>query len=121
MAQDFARQFYNSKTWKHNRDAYMKSVGGLCERCLARGMYNPAEIVHHKTELTPENISDERIALDFGNLEAVCRKCHAEEHEGTYAARDTRGKIFGHVTRKKRWRYDRKTGAIQFRSPRPGE
>ena len=58
----------------------MKKVGGLCERCLAKGMYVPAVIVHHKEWLTPENISDPNVTLNFGNLEALCRECHEEEH-----------------------------------------
>ena len=41
----------------------------------------PAEIVHHKIELTPDNIDNPLITLDFSNLEAVCRECHAQIHE----------------------------------------
>lgn len=58
----------------------MNKVGGLCESCLANGIYKPAEIVHHKVELTPENINDPAIALNWSNLKAVCRECHAIEH-----------------------------------------
>ena len=58
----------------------MKSVSGLCERCLARGLYVPGEIVHHKVHITPENITDENITLSFKNLELLCRDCHADEH-----------------------------------------
>lgn len=58
----------------------MKSVGGLCERCLAKGLIVPAEIVHHKIYLTPLNINDPSITTNFDNLEALCRKCHGEEH-----------------------------------------
>ena len=58
----------------------MKSVGGLCERCLKRGLYVSGVIVHHKVHLTPENISDPNVSCAFGNLELLCRDCHAEEH-----------------------------------------
>ena len=47
---------------------------------MAKGIINPGEIVHHKIELTPENINDPDIALSFGNLKLVCRECHAKEH-----------------------------------------
>lgn len=47
---------------------------------MAKGIYTPAEIVHHKTELTPENIDDPKISMGFDNLKAVCRDCHAQEH-----------------------------------------
>ena len=50
----YAESFYNSHAWKDCRRAYSKSVGGLCERCLQRGIYSPGEIVHHKVHITPE-------------------------------------------------------------------
>jgi len=40
----------------------------------------PAEIVHHKIELTPDNIDNPKITLGFDNLEAVCRECHSSIH-----------------------------------------
>lgn len=73
--------FYNTPAWKHTRKAYRQSVGGLCERCLAKGIITPAEVVHHITPLTDENISDLDVALGWSNLQALCRKCHAEVHE----------------------------------------
>lgn len=80
MARDFAQSFYNSKQWQRTRNAYKKSVGNLCERCLARGLIVPAEIVHHKVPVSPSNITDPNITLAFDNLEALCRDCHADEH-----------------------------------------
>lgn len=80
MAKDYAKRFYSSQAWQMCRDAYAKSVSGLCERCLQAGLYEPGEIVHHKIHLTPENIRDLDVALNWANLELVCRKCHAEEH-----------------------------------------
>lgn len=80
MAQEFAREFYSSEAWNKCRTAYKKMRGGLCERCLAKGLIEPGEIVHHKVHITPDNIDDPRITLSFDNLELVCRTCHAEEH-----------------------------------------
>lgn len=80
MAREFAASFYKSKTWQHCRDEYAKSVGHLCEDCLARGLLVPGVIVHHKIHLTPETIKDPAIALSFDNLKLVCRDCHAREH-----------------------------------------
>ena len=77
---EYARSFYLSPAWRNCRDAYAKRVGGLCERCLAKGLYTPGEIVHHKVHITPENITDEHITLSFDNLELLCRDCHADEH-----------------------------------------
>lgn len=78
---DYAKSFYKSKRWQHTRIAYLKSVGGLCERCLKKGLYHPAEIVHHKVYISPDNITDPNITLDWHNLEAVCRQCHEAEHK----------------------------------------
>lgn len=87
---DFARAFYQSAAWKKARAAYAKEKRGLCERCLAKGLYTPGVLVHHKTPLTPENITDENIALGHDNLELLCRECHAEVHEDIYDSRRSR-------------------------------
>lgn len=81
---DFARSFYSSKAWKDCRATYRKKVGGLCERCLSKGIYRAGEIVHHKIYLTPDTIKDPAVALSFDNLELVCRDCHAQEHDGLH-------------------------------------
>lgn len=80
MAKDFSRGFYHSPAWRRARDAAMRRAHGLCEECLARGTVRPAEIVHHKVELTPANVSDPSVATDPSNLECVCRECHARLH-----------------------------------------
>ena len=89
IMKDFATAFYKSKAWKSCRDSYMESRSGLCEECLARGVYSPAEIVHHIIELTPENITDPNVTLSWSNLRAVCRECHAAAH----GARQRRYKV----------------------------
>ena len=80
--QDFAEKFYKSVAWKKCRESYVKRVGGLCERCLARGLYVPGVIVHHKRHLTPENINDPTVTLNLDNLELLCRDCHGDQHRG---------------------------------------
>lgn len=77
---DFAERFYKSKRWQHTRNAYMKSVGGLCEQCLRNGIYKPADLVHHKVHIDPQTIHDPDVTLNWSNLEALCRECHKEEH-----------------------------------------
>lgn len=80
MSEGKRAEFYGSQEWKKCRENYKKMVGGLCEICKAKGMITPAEIVHHKTFLTTENLSDPTIALSFDNLQAVCRVHHEEIH-----------------------------------------
>ena len=77
---EFAKRFYKSKEWRETRHAYSKSVGGLCENCLRRGLYRPGEIVHHKEKLSPENINNPDVTLSWDNLELLCRDCHAKVH-----------------------------------------
>ena len=78
--QPFAESFYKSKAWQRTRDAYARSVGGLCECCRSHGLITAGEIVHHKIHITPENISNPEITLSYSNLEALCRQCHGEAH-----------------------------------------
>lgn len=80
MSQGLQAQFYKTKAWQDCRKAYYKQVGGLCEKCKARGLIVPAEIIHHKIHLDAEKVKDPSIALNPSNLCALCSKCHAEEH-----------------------------------------
>ncbi len=76
----YAEQFYKSQAWKDCRTAFAASKRGLCERCLSKGQYKAGEIVHHKTPITPGNIGDPNITLNWENLMLVCYACHAELH-----------------------------------------
>jgi len=78
---DFARSFYKSTAWKATRIAITSARGGLCERCLARGLYKPGEIVHHIVPLSPLNITDPAVTLSWDNLQLLCRDCHAAVHK----------------------------------------
>lgn len=89
MAKPYAKQFYDSKAWQECRKGYIDSVGGLCERCLERGRYEPGKIVHHIQYITPENINNPFITLSWDNLEYLCQTCHNREHHGgDYSIRD---------------------------------
>lgn len=82
MARDFAKSFYKSAAWQRCRDgfiAYRRSIdGGVCQRCHDQ----PGYIVHHKIYLSPANLRNPQIALNFDNLEFVCLDCHNLEHQG---------------------------------------
>lgn len=80
MAKDYAKGFYSSKEWIKTQAAYMASRNYVCERC---GM--PARIVHHKVYISPVNIGDSNITLNWSNLEALCQNCHNHEHMRTDA------------------------------------
>jgi len=78
--------FYVSWKWRKCREAFAKSKGNMCERCLARGIIeagskeHPLE-AHHKIPLTDANVDDPKVALNWENLELLCKKCHDEERE----------------------------------------
>lgn len=36
--------------------------------------------MHHRIEIDPVTINNPEVALNWDNLELLCRECHAEEH-----------------------------------------
>ena len=72
---------YNCKRWKDLRK-YKLSINPFCERCKARGIYNPAYIIHHKEYITQENYMDDDVFYNIENLESICLECHNKEHFG---------------------------------------
>lgn len=93
MGEKFAAEFYHSAAWARCRKLYAKSKGGLCERCEKRGLIVPGVEVHHKVRLTPENLHDTSITLNWGNLELLCEACHAAEHQRARWRTDSDGRI----------------------------
>lgn len=72
---EYAKGFYHSKAWERTRELYMSSINYICERCG-----EPATICHHKKYITPGNIGNYDITLNFDNLEGLCQDCHNKEH-----------------------------------------
>ena len=66
----WAEQFYNSDAWRSCRDSFLKSKGGLCERCSTPHDPIVAKIAHHKTYLTKQNINDPNVALSWDTPKA---------------------------------------------------
>lgn len=83
MSMGEARAFYSSKAWIKCRDGYMRSQHYICERCGG-----VAVICHHKKYITPANIHDPEITLNWDNLEALCFDCHQREHFAASATRE---------------------------------
>lgn len=81
MAKPWAKKFLNSKAWESCRTGFIaertRIDGGMCQVCHEQLGY----IVHHKILLTPENINDPAITLDWSNLSYECKNCH-DKHEG---------------------------------------
>lgn len=81
MARPFAKPFYRSKEWEKVRQYVIRRDKYLCQKCGS-----PAEEVHHKIHLSPENINDPEIALSPDNLVSLCRDCHFREHSNKRTA-----------------------------------
>lgn len=73
----WAKAFYLSKAWIQCRLSFLISKHYICNRCNGAAI-----IVHHKIYLTPQNIHDPNITLNWDNLEALCIDCHNAEHIG---------------------------------------
>lgn len=74
---EYAERFYKSKEWERCRLAFIATLKDkTCPRCKER----KGKIVHHKKEITPNNITNPMITLNFDNLEYICQKCHTQEH-----------------------------------------
>lgn len=56
----------------------MQSQHYICERCG-----KVAIICHHKQYISPENINNPNITLNWNNLEALCQTCHNLEHHSS--------------------------------------
>jgi thymidine kinase len=67
--------FYKSKAWIKCRASFLKSKFFVCNRCGGA-----ATIAHHIIYLTPNNINDPSVILNWDKLEAVCHDCHNKEH-----------------------------------------
>lgn len=81
MAKEWAKRFYGSDQWQTCRSGYIaeriRIDGGMCQVCGV----NLGYIVHHKIILTPENISNPDVSLNWENLSYECKDCH-DKHEG---------------------------------------
>ena len=98
MAKDWARWFYDSKLWQHQREAYKRSVYGICELCG-----DPGVIVHHRRPLTPQTIHDPKETLAFENLQLLCRPCHEQMHGRGDTAPGMRFDAAGELVRGSPW------------------
>ena len=85
MAEPWADAFYHSSIWKKQRRYILQRDHFTC---TVPGCHRTATEVHHKIELTKENINDLNICLNEKNLTSLCHDCHtritAEMKAGTH-------------------------------------
>lgn len=68
--------FRSSYAWQQTAAKARLSQHNECQDCRARGLYTPAEEVHH---VEPVEVAPHR-ALDMSNLCCLCRSCHRLRH-----------------------------------------
>lgn len=71
-----APAFYRTYMWQRAAAEARELQHNECQRCKRRGLYSPAEQVHHKTPL----LREPHLALAQSNLECLCKRCHEETH-----------------------------------------
>ena len=83
--------FYRSREWLEFRDYLinkrMRADGFVYDEITGKPIVNKYDIIlHHKIELTLENVNDCNITLNESNIQIVSHKTHDEIHEryGTY-------------------------------------
>lgn len=72
---------YHCARWRKIRNLKIAECNGLCERCLAKGIYKEGVIVHHKEHITLENCNNDLLMYGLDNLEYLCEECHLNEHQ----------------------------------------
>ena len=76
IQQSGAARFYRSYMWQRAAAQARQDQHNECQRCKRRGLYSPADEVHHKTPL----LRAPHLALAQSNLECLCKRCHEETH-----------------------------------------
>lgn len=70
---------YKSKRWQKLRHQKLL-LNPMCERCIEKGIYNSAYIIHHKEYITDKNYEDDNVFFNIDNTESLCFDCHQKEH-----------------------------------------
>lgn len=68
--------FYKTKAWRTCRVEALRRDHYLCQMCMDKGLYTPADVVHHIEHLADRPDK----ALDIDNLQSVCHTCHNKLH-----------------------------------------
>ena len=89
MAKEWALAFYKSIAWIKCRLGFLTSKYFICERCGGA-----ATVAHHKEWLTPQNINDPSVTLNWEKLESLCQDCHNKEHHGSEGEATAEGLTF---------------------------
>lgn len=84
------QRFYASDEWRAFRLTVIGERGPRCEYCGERVAKAQELTLHHKIELTPENVNDAMIALNPENVMVVHHGCHNRIHKRNTARKGYR-------------------------------
>lgn len=73
-------KFYDSKEWKGFRRTILSERKPICWHCKKQFKSTDTIVVHHKEELTLENVNDYNVSLNPDNVEMVHLECHNDIH-----------------------------------------
>lgn len=73
------QQAYQNTAWRKLRDTYMHNHP-ICEECLNKGKVTPATDIHHMISPFQHGEVNYTLLLDYDNLMALCKECHATLH-----------------------------------------
>ena len=75
-------EIYQSREWANLRVAKFRA-NPLCELCLAEGIIQSTQAIHHKHPIEDSSTMDEmrKWAFMWDNLQSVCRYHHAKIHQ----------------------------------------
>lgn len=80
MPLDPIHAFYCRKDYLDLAQACKIKSGGVCAKC--GGVFDISELrLHHKVELTLDNIDDVNVTLNPDNIEVLCHDCHNAAHK----------------------------------------
>lgn len=75
------KSFYGSEAWQTFRMVVINQRGLNCEYCSELVTKSNELTLHHKIELTPENVNDVLISLNPDNIMVVHHECHNKIHK----------------------------------------
>lgn len=100
-------KFYKTTEWLELRDEILRDGHYECARCLERGRYTRAVMVHHVNEVRKRpDMALSRTYIDNEgreqkNLVPLCFNCHEKEHDRFDVFRTERDK--DQFTNEERW------------------
>lgn len=70
---------YNNPAWRKLRDTFIREHA-VCADCISKGKITPSQDIHHIKSPFKNGEVNYNLLLDYTNLVALCKECHAARH-----------------------------------------